>query len=291
MGSGTREKGGSMKKMMGFLCLWCVLFITSGYGHETLDTGDSGTGALGLEEKTGQTLPPNLTFYDEKGGIIKLRDLLGKPVILTLVYYTCEHICPQMLGGLSQALPRLAGEPGKDYRIITVSFDDTDTPQMAETAKRNYLEAIGRPFPEEAWKFLTGPKQSIHDLTEAVGFRFRKDIHGFTHPVILIFLSPDGKISKYLYVTKFQYGAAYPITFSSFDLNVALTEAAQGKAVTGLKKAVLYCFSHEPPGQSKFFNFMAVVGLVTLAAMAAFFVYLQVTARRYRKDREPDAKK
>jgi protein SCO1 len=280
-----------MKKMMGFLCLWCVLVVNSGYGHETLDTGDLGTGTPGLEEKIGQALPPNLTFYDEKGKEVKLGDFLGKPIILTLVYYTCEHICSQMLGGLSQALPRLAREPGKDYRILTVSFDDTDTPQIAEAAKRNYLQAIGQPFPEEAWKFLTGPKQSIHDLTEAVGFHFRKDIHGFTHPVILIFLSPDGKVTKYLYVTKFQYGAAYPITFSSFDLNVALTEAAQGKAVTGIKKALLYCFSHEPPGQSKFFNFMAVVGLITLAAMVAFFIYLQVTTKRYREDRGPDAKK
>jgi hypothetical protein len=114
-----------------------------------------------------------------------------------------------------------------------VSFDASDTPRIAREAKTNYLKAIGRPFPEDAWKFLTGPERSIHDLTEA----------------------------------------------------------AQGKSVTGLKKALLYCFSHEPPGQSKFFNFMGVVGLITLAAMAAFFVYLQVTVRRYREGRVHDARK
>jgi hypothetical protein len=69
---------------------------------------------------------------------------------------------------------------------------------------------------------------------------------------------------------------------------MALTEAAQGKTVTGLKKALLYCFSHEPPGQSKFFNFIALVGVVTLLAMAAFFIYLQVSSRRYRKLRGYD---
>jgi len=280
-----------LQSLLWSLCLLSLLLPGPAAGHENLTPGDLEAGGIGLEEKTGQVLPPDITFSDETGGIIRLKNLLGKPAILTLVYYSCEHICPQMLEGLSQALPRLAVEPGKDYRVITVSFDASDTPQIAREAKTNYLKAIGRPFPEDAWKFLTGPERSIHDLTEAVGFRFRKDIHGFTHPVVLIFLAPDGKISRYFQVTKFSYGSAYPIAFSSFDLNMALTEAAQGKSVTGLKKALLYCFSHEPPGQSKFFNFMGVVGLITLAAMAAFFVYLQVTARRYREGRVHDAKK
>jgi protein SCO1/2 len=264
--------------------------MSNTYGHEAPVTGDTGGGEIGVEEKTGKIVPANLTFYDEEGQKVKLGDYLGKPSMLVIVYYTCEHVCPQMLGGLSQALPRLAFTPEKDYKVITVSIDASDTPKIARDVKKNYIKAIGpfdraeyRTFPEDGWKFLTGPKQSIHDLTEAVGISYRTDIHGFTHPVVLVFLSPGGKVSGYYYVTKFQYGQAYPISFSSFDLNVALTEAAQGKAVTGLKKAVLYCFSHEPPGQSKFFNFMAVVGIVTLIAMVSFFVYLQVTAGKYRE--------
>ena len=239
--------------------------------------------------RRGSSLPPDLAFRDEKGVAIKLGDLRGKPAILTLVYYTCEHVCPLMLSGLSQALPRLTLGAGKDYRVITVSFDETDTPQKARDVRKNYIKAAGPAFPEEGWKFLTGDRESIDKLTQSVGFRFQKDIHGFNHPVVLIFLSPEGKISKYLQVTKYQYGAEYPITFSSFDLAMALEEAAQGKAVTGLKKALLYCFSHEPPGQSKFFTFIAVVGLVTLAAMAGFFIYLQVSTRRYRKGKAYDA--
>ena len=147
------------------------------------------------------------------------------------------------------------------------------------------MTAIGKPFPEEAWRFLTGNEESIDRLTGGNrGFDTGGISHGFIHPVVLIFLSPEGKIMKYMQVTKYAYGQAYPITFSSFDLDVALTEAAQGKAVTGVQKAVLYCFSHEPPGQSKFFGILSVVGLVTLAAMAAFFIYLQVTETRYRRE-------
>ena len=280
-----------MKKIAWLICFCILLFSQIGTGHETLEPGNATGGKISIEERTGQALPHNLIFYDETGKQVTLGDFLGKPVILTLVYYTCEHICPQMLAGLSQAVPRLSMALGKDYRILTVSFDETDKPQTAASVKRNYVKAVGVSFPEEAWKFLTGPKQSIHDLTEAVGFSYRKDSHGFTHPVVLIFITPDGKISSYFYVTKFQYGAAYPISFTSFDLNMGLTEAAQGKAVTGFKKAILYCFSHEPPGQSKFFNFIAILGIVTLIVLVSFFIYLQISSRKYRQGKAYDIEK
>jgi len=182
--------------------------------------------------------------------------------------------------------------PGKDYRLITVSFDATDTPQIARNVKKNYTKAAGgTPSANDGWTFLVGDRENIRKLTEAVGFTYRKEVHGFNHPVVLIFLSPAGKISQYFKVTKYAYGADSPISFSSFDLNMGLTQAARGKEVSGLTKALLYCFSHEPPGQSKFFSFLAVIGLVTLAAMAAFFLYLQVTTARYRRGKEYDLEK
>ena len=86
-------------------------------------------------------------------------------------------------------------------------------------------------------------------------------------------------------MTKYEYGQAYPVTFSAFDLYVALTEAAQGKSVTGVQKAILYCFAHEPAGLGKFFGILSIVGVITLAIMAAFFIYLKVTEKRYRMGR------
>ena len=277
-----------MKKILLFICIFGLIVTNSAHGHETLDNVGAGGEKIGIEEKTGKKVPADLVFYDENGGRVKMGDFYGKPVILTLVYYTCEHICPLMLGALSEALPRLALQAGKDYNVVTVSFDDTDTPEIARDIKKNYINAAGTAFPEKGWKFLTGKGEDIHRLTEAVGFTYRKDVNGFSHPVALIFLAPDGKITKYLYVAKSTFGS---ITFSSFDMNMALTEASQGREVTGLRKAVLYCFSHEPPGQSKFFDFMAVVGLVTLAVMVSFFIYLQVTTKRYRRGKEYDTEK
>lgn len=272
-----------MKKCLWVMVLLALLYAHDGHGLKTLSQGDDGKGEIGIDERTGQFLPPELVLRDEKGNGVKLGELFAKPVILTLVYYTCDNICPLMLSGLSQALPRLATAAGKDYRTVTVSFDEMDTPEIARTIKKNYTRAVGSAFPEEGWNFLTGDRQTIQRLTQAAGFRFRRDSRGFSHPTALIILAPGGKISRYLPVTKYQYGADYPISFSSFELNMALAEATQGKAVSGFRKTLLYCFSHEPPGQSKFFNFMAAVGIITLLAMVAFFVYLQVSSRKYRK--------
>ncbi|MDD5712488.1 MAG: SCO family protein [Smithellaceae bacterium] len=271
-----------MRYTLGLFVLFTLLLPGSVSAHEDLTPTD-GSGKIGIAEKTGQMIPPDLVFSDEAGRKVRLAELFGKPAIITLVYYTCEHICPQMLGGLSQALPRLEMTPLRDYRVITVSIDPSDTPAVAAAAKNNYLKAMGKPFPFAGWKFLTGNEDQITSLARAVGFSYRRDIHGFTHPVALIFISPSGKISGYYYVTQFGYGAAAPISFSSFDLNMGLAAAAQGKPITGVRKAILYCFSHEPPGQSRFFTFMAGMGALTLVAMIALFTYLQVSSRRFRK--------
>jgi protein SCO1 len=275
-----------MKKIFAcIIVLWFLLVPVSLSAHEELTSEQAAAAGIGIDEKTGQTISADITLYDESGAEVRLGDLLGKPVILNLVYYTCDRICPQMLSGLARALPLLSLTPEKQFRVLTVSFDETDTPSIASSKKGNFITAIERPFPEEAWRFLTGHKESINRLTEAIGFHYRRDSHGFIHPVVLVILSSEGKIMKYMQVTKYEYGQAYPITFSPFDLDVALTEAAQGKSVTGIQKAILYCFAHEPTGLGKFFGILSIVGGLTLAAMAALFIYLKATEKRYRMDR------
>jgi len=273
-----------MRIITTILCLWILLFPTGLAAHEELLTAEEATTAgIGIDEKAGQTVPADITLYDEAGARVRSGDLMGKPVILNFVYYTCDRICPQMLAGMARVLPALSLAPDRQYRVLTISFDETDTPGIARSKKNDYMTAIGKPFPEAAWRFLTGREESIHRLTEAIGFKYRRDSHGFMHPVVLVILSPEGKIMKYMQVTKYEYGQAYPITFAPFDLDVALTEAAQGRAVTGVQKAVLYCFAHEPKGLGKFFSILSIVGVITLAVMAAFFIYLKVTEKRYRR--------
>ena len=111
-----------------------------------------------------------------------MRELIDKPTILTLVYYHCSHICPQMLLGLSEVLAKLEMIPGKDYRVITISLDETDTPEDARNQKINYIKAINGPFPDDSWNFLTGNGENIRKIAETIGITFRKEVHGFIHP-------------------------------------------------------------------------------------------------------------
>jgi protein SCO1/2 len=166
---------------------------------------------------------------------------------------------------------------------MTISFDANDTPALARDLKRNYLMAIGRPFPADAWRFLSGDRANIEKLCTAAGFSFRPEHDGFAHPVALIILSPDRRINRYIHVTKFAYGVEYPITFSPIGLAHALTAASQGTtgAVTG--KEFLFCFPHEPQRQQGLYHILAAVGAGTIIGLTLLFVYLALSGRKPRE--------
>ena len=258
-----------------FLLVVSLEFEATGHQYDA-------AGNVGIVEKSGQIIPPDLIFRDENGRALRLGDLTAKPVILSLVYYTCEHICPQVLLGMARVVSRVGLTPGRDFSLVTVSFDETDTPAVALRVKENYMKAAG-PLPEGSWKFLTGSSSNIAALTGSLGFSFKWVSPGFTHPVVLVILAPGGKISRYIYVEKYQYSVALPVIFSPVEMKMALQAAATGGVVSTLKTALLYCFAHEPEGQGKFFNMMAIVGLASLLMLAAFFLYLRFTSKRFRR--------
>jgi protein SCO1/2 len=239
--------------------------------------------SIGITQKLGQTIPAQLVFADEQGREVMLGELIRKPAILTLVYYNCSRFCPQMLAGLAAVVSQLALSPDEDYQVITVSFDENDKPALARDVKRNYVKAIQSPFPEDAWRFFTGDAENIRQLCDATGFSFRREMHGFAHPVTLIILSPNRKISRYIHISKFFYGVEYPITFSAIELSRALVDASQEKVGPATDKEFLYCFPHKPQGQQRFFTILTIVGAITIVCLAAFFVYLSLTGRKLRE--------
>ncbi|MCL5023535.1 MAG: SCO family protein [Nitrospirae bacterium] len=252
-----------------------ILLLFSVIGAAETRAGGAASGSAGLDERPGNYVPSDLVFHDENGNAVALKELMGQPVVLMLTYFGCSHICPQMLGSFAVALGSLPLEPGKDYRAITLSFDETDTPRDAQTLKANYLRAVNKPFPGDAWKFLTGDSDSLRRMCEAVGIKVKKANHGFVHPEVLIFLSPEGKITRYLHVSKYSYGVAYPIAFSELDLTSAFAEARRGKVTAATNRDPLYCFLHEPEQQKTFFTVLRLSGVITLALMLLLFVYLK----------------
>ncbi len=253
-----------------FLLLALVSAAGAAFGHEsTASRAD-----IALEEKLGQYIPADAAFVDENGRSVVLKDIIDKPTIIAPVYLSCMHECPMLLSGLAQVLGKIElVTPGKDYQVITLSFDDHDTPQIARDKKINYVKAIGKPFPENAWKFLTGDESNIRKFTDSIGFKFQRDsAHDFSHPVTLVVIAHGGKIVRYI----------EGITFLPFEVTMALTEASEGRVGSTTRKVLLYCFSYDPLKKSYVFNILKVTATVMVLFVGSFLAWLLITSKKSR---------
>ncbi|WP_257314182.1 SCO family protein [Geothrix fuzhouensis] len=225
---------------------------------------------VGIDEKLGATVPLDLVLNGEDGQPVTLRQLIDKPTILTLNYFRCAGICTPQLNGVVEVLNRTQAEPGKDFQVITVSFDGRDTPEMAAQKRTNYLGELTRPFPPAAWRFLTGPAATTHALADAVGFKYKQVGEDFVHAAAIIFLSPQGKVTRYM----------YGVTYLPADLQLAAQEAARGEAQPTINKFLKFCFSYDPAGRKYVLNTTSIGATVIILAALIFVVAL---IRRGRK--------
>jgi protein SCO1 len=239
-------------------------------------------GPAGLVERPGGRLPGNIRCVNDKGEEVPLSSLLDRPVVLSLVYYSCEHVCPQVLAALSRLAQDLPLDPAADYRLVTWSFDEKDGPKDAAEAKRNYLRPLPASFPRESWTFLSASAADTLRLTAALGFSFEKVEHGFVHPSIVVVLGPGGRISRYIHVSDYAYGAPSPPVFQPVEIAAALRDATRGANAAGSRAPLLFCFPHRPEGWSGYYGLTALAGGGTLAGLLGLFLYLAV-GRRGRK--------
>ncbi len=161
---------------------------------------------VGIEQRLNQQIPLDLKFRDETGKAVRLGDYLGKkPVILSLVYYRCPMLCSELLVGLESTLKVLKFDVGKEFDVLTVSFDPKDTPELATAKKAEILTRYKRAGAEQGWHFLTGPQESIDALTKAAGFQYQYDpkTDQFAHSTAIMILTPQGKIAQYYYGVEF----------------------------------------------------------------------------------------
>lgn len=230
---------------------------------------------VGIDEKLGTTIPLDLTLTGEDGKPVTLRQLIDKPTILTLNYFRCAGICTPQLGGVAEVLNRTEAIPGKDFQVLTVSFDPRDEPEVASQKRTNYLGEITRPFPPSAWRFLTGPAATTQALADAVGFKFKKVGDDFVHAAAIIFISPTGKITRYMYGT----------TYLPADLQLAAQESARGEAQPTINKFLKFCFSYDPAGRRYVLNTTSI-GATVIILGALIFVF--VISRRGRKPKSEE---
>ena len=226
--------------------------------------------AVGIDEKLGSTIALDLTLRDEANQPVTLRRLIDKPTLLTLNYFRCSNICTPQLNGLVAALNQTQAEPGKAFQVITVSFDERDTPEIAAQKRINYLRTLTRPFPPEAWRFLTGDAAVTRALADSVGFRFKQQGKDFSHPASIMVLSPKGELTRYL----------YGVSFLPADLQMAVAEAERGQARPTIPKWLSICYSVDPEGRRQAFSITRLAAILTLLGAGTFVAVLLFRGRR-----------
>jgi protein SCO1/2 len=232
-----------------------------------------------FDQKLNEQVPLSLEFRDEAGRTVRLSDYVhDKPVILVLAYLRCPMLCSQVLNGLVRAMLDLPFDVGKEFTVLTVSFDARETPEMATAFKETYVHRYGRPGAAEGWHFLTGEEASIRRLTDAVGFRYSYDAKHdqFAHASGIVLLTPTGKVSRYF----------YDIRFSPRDLRLGLVEASANRIGSAADQVLLFCF-HYDPVEGKYgpavMTFVRLGGVLTILVVAFFILRLWRKDRRARR--------
>ena len=228
---------------------------------------------IGIDEKLGQLVSLDISLIDESGQTVQLSKYIdnSKPVILALVYYRCPGLCSPLLSGVADVISKLDLVAGKDYNVITISFDPTENNIIAGEKKKNYLKTIkNKSIDEEAWKFFTADSLNIARITDAVGFRYLKQNNDYAHSAVLTILSPQGKIVRYL----------YGIDFLPFDMKMALIEASKGKVGSTISNVISLCFSYDPEGRKYTLNITRMAGGGVLLLIIGFVVYLRVMKKK-----------
>lgn len=230
----------------------------------------SDLGKIGIEEKLGQTVPLDLMLVDEDGERVSLRSVIDKPTLLTLNYFRCAGLCTPQLNGVTELLQRTDQIPGKDFQVLTVSFDPRDTAELATRKKANYFKELGPAFDKGGWRFMTGDPTTTKRLADAVGFQFAKRGDDFVHAGAIMVLSPTGKIARYL----------YGVTYLPFDVKMAVAEASQGRTGPTIARFLKFCYSYDPNGRRYFLDITRVSAAFTILLATGFGIALAVTRKK-----------
>jgi protein SCO1/2 len=244
--------------------------MTKGMMSPPANVRPPGLKNVGIEQHLDEQIPPDLNFRDETGKPVRLGDYFGKkPMILNLVYYNCTMLCGEVLSGLESALRVLKFDVGKEFGVLTISFDPRETPDMATQKKAEFLKRYGRPGADAGWHFLTGPQESIDALTQAAGFQYQYDpkTGQFAHATAIMVLTPEGKIAQYY----------YGVEYAPKDLRLGLIQASESKIGTLADQVLLYCYHYDPrTGRygATITNIIRLAGLTTVIVLGGVLVLL-----------------
>lgn len=260
-----------MKKILGFLIILLIFGWTA--AAQTIKATEdikSPELEIGIVEHLDEYLPENLTIIDTNDIPRNLRSLIDKPTVIMWVYYRCPGICSPLMTSMADVIGKTDMILGKDFQVITISFDPREGSDLAIKKRVNYLNLIDKPVDESGWQFYTADSANIALGTEATGFRYKRTGNDFMHSAVIIMISPDGKITRYLQGTY----------FLPFEFKLALVEASQGKSGPTIYKILQFCYTYDPAGQQYVLNVTKVAGTIIIAIALVVFLILVIKPRK-----------
>lgn len=229
---------------------------------------------IGFDEKQGQYADLGTKLVNEKGDTVLLRDVITKPVILNLVYFRCPGTCSPLMWGISKFIDQVDLQLGKDYDVITISFDPEERIDLGIKKKASYLSTMKKQEEGKSWMFFVSDSVNIAKLTNSVGFRYQIVNNQFVHPTGLIALAPDGKIVRYL----------RGIDFLPFDIKITMVEAAKGKIGPSINRLLAVCYSYDEKGNQFVFNVTRVSAVVI--SFIVLLIFLSLSLSRIKLNRK-----
>ena len=260
--------------VVGMLAVLCAAFST------IAQPVDAVTGALrraGITERLGEYITADAMLLDETGQEVLSGAFFDgeRPVLLNFVYHSCPMLCSMVLEATTKAAAEIDWTPGDEYRIVSISMSDADTPETASRQKAKYLDKLGKAGATDGWHFLTGEADQVAQIAKSVGFEYEKDEDSgeYGHAAALILLSPTGKVSRYL----------YGISYEPFDVRAGLVEASEGNVGNVVDRLIMYCFLYDPAEGSyvpQAWLAMRVAGGLTIMLLASFIGIFWIKERR-----------
>jgi protein SCO1 len=248
-----------------FFCLWLAMPLSAQIPPTSPE--------IGIEEKLNTIIPENIQLYDEHFQLVDLKKMIDKPTIVSFVYYRCPGICSPLMAGMADAMDHTDMLLGKDYQAFTISFDPAETMDLGLKKKINYLHEMKNTQAQENWRFFVGDSANIAKATAAFGFNYKKVGNDYIHAAAIMIVSPDGKITRYLYGT----------SFLPFEVKLALIEASKGQSGPTINKVLEYCFSYDPRGQQYVLNVTKVSGSIIIFIALIIFSFLTIRPKLKRK--------
>ena len=242
-----------------------LLFCTAGH----LPAASQKPMEVGITERLDQFVPDNVTLTDDLGKKVNLKQQIDKPTVLNFVYFRCPGLCSPLMNGLAEVINTTDMALGKDYQVITISFDSRETYDLAFKKRENYIKKMVNKSDSSGWLFLTGDSLNIQRITQATGFGFKLVGNEFMHEGALIIVSPKGKITRYL----------KGISFLPFEFKLAILEASEGKSAPTVSKILAFCYSYDVSSQHYALDILKLSAILILFFAVTLLVYLLIRSR------------